>query len=47
MSEYALWQGPALTTMRRQGVMPAQEHKGVTMRQRIVPPQGLGVATMR
>jgi len=47
MSEYMLWQGPALAMTRRQGVMPPQEHEGVMMRQWIVPPQGLGVATMR
>jgi len=27
--------------------VPPQEHEGVTMRRRIVPPQGLGVATTR
>jgi len=47
MSECALWQGPALAMTRRQGVVPPQEHEGVTMRQRIVLPQGLGVATTR
>ena len=45
MSECTLWQGPALATMRWQGVVPPQEHEGVMMRWWIVLPQGLGVAT--
>jgi len=47
MSKCTLWQGLALATMRQQGVVPPQEHKGVTMSRWIVPPQGLGVATTR
>ena len=47
MSECMLWQGPALMTMRWQGVMPPQEHRGMMMRWWAVLPQWLGVATMR
>jgi len=34
MSECVLWQGLALTTTRRQGVVPPQEHGGVMTRWR-------------